>query len=219
MPIQRRRFFSRLGSVLMLVAVVAWAEPVRPAAADIYYWTDARGVIHFSNRTAPADAHVYIVERQPAAGEQAETPNMAANPTAPPPSPSADQLVEANRKLEKALEQVKALSAQLDRSRREARAAAEEARQAATEARTADQTPSGSTIIYGVPVGRPPHQRYPAPAYWSHDTDRYPYFRDDPQGRRPIGERRLRSHDGRYRRMDRDAGRRATGSNQGRHEH
>lgn len=63
MPITRTRRI--LVALTMLLAIAAIAVP--PARADIYTWTDANGVIHFSNTPPPRQrgARVAIRAREP----------------------------------------------------------------------------------------------------------------------------------------------------------
>lgn len=179
-------------------AISGWTAP--PARADIFFWQDADGVIHFSNTSAPPEADLYMVER-----------NSPASPAPPEESANAAaekkrdaevkaRLEEANRKLQKALEKVDDLSDQVRQTQRQAKEAAQAAQKAAAEAEQAREENSGNGIVYAVPY-RPHHGHkpkpgpYPEPYYFQHDTSKYPYYQDD---RRPHPER-PRPHDRRPR--------------------
>ncbi len=112
---------------LLLMAVAMFTTPT--VRADIYFWTDPQGVIHFSNQNAPPKAALYMKE-----------PQRVAAPTAPDPESqpitAAEERIQArleqtSRQLEQALEKVDELTEKVRDSQQEAAVAAAVAQQAA----------------------------------------------------------------------------------------
>lgn len=164
---------AKLFSLLILLTVTVGWVSADSAQADIYFWKDAEGIIHFSNHNPPSTAEFYMVEHAPAKNTASEPENKTALQKQ---DPLQARLEDANRKLEKALDKVDALTDKVEQARREARDAAETARRAADEAQTAGETRQESTVVYGVPYRHGNHRPYPAPYYWKHDTDQYLYY-------------------------------------------
>ncbi|MEJ2154905.1 MAG: DUF4124 domain-containing protein [Desulfobacteraceae bacterium] len=113
------------------------------ARADIYFWQDAAGTIHFSNQDAPADASLYMREiarpAKPEASDQKveKDDDQLAKELARRQAQTQQRLDEANRRLDRALEKVDNLTESVARSQARAEAAAEAARQAEQEAAAA----------------------------------------------------------------------------------
>jgi soluble lytic murein transglycosylase-like protein len=75
-PARPRTTTPARGLVRALLVAAVCALPVT-AAADIYQWTDADGVVHFTNRpTANPTAKVYLKGATPAAGSNAVRPGV-----------------------------------------------------------------------------------------------------------------------------------------------
>jgi hypothetical protein len=170
--------------VWMALAIAGLWFTADMARADIFFWQDAGGVIHFSNTSAPPEADLYMVE--PSAPPSPEPPEESANAAAEKKrdAKAEAQIEEANRKLQRALEKVDDLSDQVRQTQRQAKEAAQAAQKAAAEAEQAREENSGNGIVYAVPY-RPHHGRktipgpYPEPYYFHHDTSKYPYYQDD----------------------------------------
>lgn len=159
-----------------LMMISGYLIGVPHARADIYYWTDVNGVIHFSNHNPPPEAEFFMVEQSRSDHHRTESETADGDVKS---DPLKDQLEEANRKLEKALGKMDDLTEEVEKSRREARNAADAARQAQEEARIAGETRSERTVVYGVPYRHRPRSPHPKPAYWKHDTEKYPYYNGD----------------------------------------
>lgn len=186
------------GLMWVFLPVLVLAAPV---GADIYFWKDDDGVLHFSNRQAPPEAEFYMAAPPPRPHPVvAETQALQE-----PPAPSKpDALAEANRRLGKALEKVDKLTDTVEQIRREAQAAAISSRQAAEQAdrerearERAEAAASAPTaVIVGFPGAHPSKRRdlHPKPGYWRHDTRRYPYYhgsriKDGPRRQSDVNER------------------------------
>ncbi len=122
-----RRWMIWVSSLWMAAALLA----VPAAQADIYFWQDEQGVIHFSNQDAPPNASLYM--REPVA--------VAASPVAESVKSSAAaenalaaKLEQTNRQLSRALERVDELTEKVKDSEQAAAAAAAAAQQAARQA-------------------------------------------------------------------------------------
>jgi len=134
-PAARLTWFSIL---LMTAALMTMASAAR---ADIYFWQDDEGVIHFSNQDVPPQAGLYMREPAPSppavvgeensgtqdrTGFEAEAVRRQMR--------TERKLEEANRKLNTALDKVAELTDKAEQSQARADAAAEKARLAAIEA-------------------------------------------------------------------------------------
>ena len=164
---------NKTGIMCGLLMIWSCIICLTPVQADIYYWTDSDGVIHFSNHNPPAKAQFFMVEQPPDETASNETKSEAALPKR---DPLAAKLAEANNKLDEALSKVDELAEKVEQSRQDARNAAEAARQAQAEAKLAAEKESERTVVYGVPYRLRPHKPYPKPGYWKHDTSKYPYY-------------------------------------------
>lgn len=164
---------NRAGIMFGLLMIWGCIVCLTPVRADIYYWTDGDGVIHFSNHNPPAEAHFFMVEQPPSETASNETESEVALPKR---DPLAAKLAEANRKLEEALSKVDDLAKKVDQSSQEARKAADAAQRAQAEAKIAAEKGTERTVVYGVPYRRRPHRPHPKPSYWKHDTSKYPYY-------------------------------------------
>ena len=164
---------NKAGIMFALLTILGCIVCSTPVRADIYSWTDSGGVIHFSNHNPPPEAEFFMVE-QPTG----ENPVHEAKPTAalPKRDPLQDQLTEAHRKLEKALDKVDDLTEKVEQTRREARNAADAARRAQAKAEIASENRTERTAVYAVPYRHRPHRPRPEPYYWKHDTSKYPYY-------------------------------------------
>ena len=141
-------------ALLTILGCIVWSTPVR---ADIYCWTDSGGVIHFSNHNPPPEAEFFMVE-QPTG----ENPVHEAKPTAalPKRDPLQDQLTEAHRKLEKALDKVDDLTEKVEQTRREARNAADAAQRAQAKAEIASENRTErhrGSMLFPTGTGRTDH--------------------------------------------------------------
>jgi uncharacterized coiled-coil protein SlyX len=167
---------NKTGIMFSLFIILVFSFWWMPARADIYFWTDSEGVIHFSNYAAPPEAQFYMVEYSPQENDQAESKTAAIEHKR---DPLKDQLAEANRKLEKALDKVDDLTEQVEQTRREALEAADAARRAEAEAKADDESRTAGSLVYAVPYGHKRRKPYPEPYYWKHDTSKYPYYQDN----------------------------------------
>jgi len=178
--IDSRKYLTIL---MILTTLTAWML-IGTARADIYSWTDANGVIHFTNYDPPSQAEYYMKEHK--TGESNE--NEAKDSVAERKDALQKQLEDANSKLENALDKVADLTDKIEQTRIEARIAAEAARRAEAEARIAGETSREKTVVFGYPYrGYNPDCPHPEPYYWKHDTSKYPYYnagqsRPKPQG-------------------------------------
>jgi Domain of unknown function (DUF4124) len=193
----------RAVSLFWIAAVLLTA---RVGRADIYFWQDTQGVIHFSNQAAPPEAGLYLHEpAQPQAADQLPQPARQETQAAPDQRAAGTEarLEQANRKLDEALQHVDQLTEEIRQNRAAAQAAAEAARQAAVEARIqadeAEQTAnpdSAQVVVYAVPHFRYKnrhHGRHLKPDGFNYDTRRYPYYDFDPSHRlRPSSRRSMR---------------------------
>ncbi len=176
------------------------------ARADIYFWEDRQGVIHFSNEAAPPEASLYMREiPTPPAPEPTETPveadrEASARELARKQAQTQKRLEEANRKLNDALERVDALTDSVARSRARAEAAADAARQAELEARAARDYQSDDrerVTVYAVPY-RPykSHHQYKRHGN-NHRNHKYERHRSRPLHRdKSVTSRHIRSRSG-----------------------
>jgi hypothetical protein len=92
----RKRSNNRIscGRLLLLVVMVALVR-VGPVAADVYYWKDDKGVIHFSNQEQPPPgATLYLVEPPPQEPLPVE-PEPESEPELPDQEPEAVEEPEA----------------------------------------------------------------------------------------------------------------------------
>jgi hypothetical protein len=92
----RERSNNRIscGRLLLLVVMVALVR-VGPVAADVYYWKDDKGVIHFSNQEQPPPgATLYLVEPPPQEPLPVE-PEPESEPELPDQEPEAVEEPEA----------------------------------------------------------------------------------------------------------------------------
>lgn len=128
------------------------------ARADIYFWEDDKGVIHFSNQESPPNASLYM--REPAARNlpepeaQSTARETSAMEVARQQAETQARLDEANRKLDRALERVDELTESVSRSRAQAAEAAEAARLAELDAEAARNYQSEvkeRIIVHSVP--------------------------------------------------------------------
>lgn len=164
--------YRYLTILTILVAVTAWML-VGTARADIYSWTDANGVIHFTNYDPPPQADYYMQEHKTEEALESEPTDSAAERK----DVLQKQLEEANSKLENALDKVADLTDKVEQTRIEARIAAQAARRAEAEAKIAGETRREKTVVFGYPYRRyKPDRPHPEPYYWKHDTSQYPYY-------------------------------------------
>ncbi len=159
--------------ILMLITVASAWILIGTAQADIYSWTDANGVIHFTNYAPPPQAEYYMQEHKFTEAPESEPADSVAERK----DALQKQLEDANRKLEKALDKVADLSDMVEKTRIEARIAAEAARRAEAEAKIAGEASQKKSVVFGYPY-RPykPDCPRPEPYYWKHDTSKYPYY-------------------------------------------
>lgn len=151
------RLMTGLFSALWIAAALLAAAS---AHADIYFWEDRDGVIHFSNQDAPPEASLYMREIAPPVPPdtseiQPEIDTEAlAKELARKQALTQQRLEEANRKLDDALDRVDDLTESVSRSKAQAVAAAEAARQAELEARAARDYQTDDkkrVIVHAVP--------------------------------------------------------------------
>ena len=171
---------NKTGIMFGLLMIWGCMVNLTPVQADIYYWTDSGGVIHFSNHNPPAKAQFFMVEQPPSETASNETKSEAALPKR---DHLAVKLAEANRKLEEAISKVDNLTKKVDQSSRDARKAAEAAKQAQAEAKLDAEKETERAVVYGVPYRNRLHKPHPKPSYWKHDTSKYPYYHNG--GNRP----------------------------------
>ena len=174
---------NKAGIMFALLTILGCIVCSTPVRADIYFWTDSGGVIHFSNHNPPPEAQFFMVE-QPA--DENPVHETTAAPVLSKRDPLQDQLTEANRKLEKALDKVDDLTEKVEQTRRDARNAADAAQRAQAEAKIANESRTERTVVYAVPYRHRPQRPRPEPYYWKHDTSKYPYY----QGNRHRTHRR-----------------------------
>lgn len=170
------KFICRISLLVILLTAGAVGPAAGPARADIYAWTDADGILHYSNHDPPAEARFHMAEYVPAPDTASPQENRDANET--PDDDLKARLDAANRKLDATLDQVDDLTRQVAETRREATAAAEAARLAAAQAATASEARTEKTVVFGLPYRRPDRPSRPVPYYWNLDTTRYPYYRE-----------------------------------------
>ncbi len=184
------------------------------ARADIYFWEDTDGVIHFSNQDAPPNASLYMREIvTPDPPETAEVQTEAnrealSRELARKQARTQQRLEEANDKLNEALERVDDLTESVSRSRAQAAAAAEAARQAELDAQAARDHQYDNkrrVIVHSVPY-RPydPYRKYDKDRH--HYKDRhYKYKKDRKYGKHRIKDRHSlhRKHDKQFSRDSR----------------
>lgn len=158
-------------SALWIAAALVTASTAR---ADIYFWEDGDGVIHFSNQDAPPKASLYMREIatptppettpiQPEIDREALSAELARKQ-----AQTQQRLEEANRQLKEALDRVDDLTESVSRSQAQAEAAAESARQAELEAQAAREDRSYAkerVIVHAAPYRK----------YGKYDTHRRHY--------------------------------------------
>lgn len=160
-------------SLLMMATVAISLIFAGSARADIFTWTDEKGVIHFTNYDVPPKAEFYMTE------QISETPAPLQNKSIAPAEqsdPVQAQLEEANHKLSEALDKVVDLTEKVEQTRQEAKQAADAARRAEAEAKTAGETRQEQMVVYSYPHRHHKYKPRPEPYYWKHNTDDYAYY-------------------------------------------
>lgn len=194
-PRRGKRLIAAWFSTLWIAA--GWLAATS-ARADIYFWEDSSGVIHFSNQNAPPEAALYMRDiATPANPEPAEVKDENDNDKltekiARQQALTQQRLEAANRKLNHALERVEDLTQAVAHSRAQAQAAAEAARQAELEAEAANR--DRSAVQERVIVHAVPHRPY-EPYRYPYEDHRYEKRRHNVKNRHA---RRL-NHENKYR--------------------
>ncbi len=114
-------------ALIWIAMALLW---VRPASADIFFWQDENGVIHFSNQDTPPTATLYMREPEPAPASASPTPATGPEVSGEQVQVQAE-LERTRQKLEKALERVEDLTDKIRDSQQEAAVSAALAQQAA----------------------------------------------------------------------------------------
>ena len=135
----RRRIAVWISTLWIAAALLAAAT----ARADIYFWEDGEGVIHFSNQDAPPKASLYMREfatpdpPEPTEIKPETDRDAMAGEVDRRQALTQQRLEEASGKLKEALERVDVLTESVARSRVQAAEAADAARQAELDAEAA----------------------------------------------------------------------------------
>jgi hypothetical protein len=196
-PRRGKRLIAAWLSTLWIAAGWLAATSVR---ADIYFWEDSSGVIHFSNQDAPPEAALYMRETAaPVNPESDEAKDENGNDKltreiARQQASTQQRLEAANRKLSHALERVDDLTQAVARSRAQAQAAAEAARQSELEADAANRNRSDvqeRVVVHVV------HSRHYEPYRHPYEDHRYKKRRHNfknRHSRHPNHKNRFRPH-------------------------
>ncbi len=103
---------------LLLWGVVAALMMVGPVSADVYYWRDEKGVLHFSNREKPpSGATLYLPEPPPREPLPVEPePEPEPEPLEPDASQLEEALEETNRRLDDIVDKLDDVTGRIEQS-------------------------------------------------------------------------------------------------------